>query len=305
MGNLLGLADLWEQEPFMAIIHAFCDESGKHHADAIVSFVALCTPLSRAKTFSDAWEGLLRRHRIKDGFHMVDAIRPGKPLGNIPAQSIEERIEALKPFIDCISQHFEFGFAQGWEVAGWRSWSDLARQAMGSPDNPYYVNFTRGLLEIIKYIHHEDKLSIVCDDDLETAWLCFQHYRAARNIEKKIYRRTMALTFADDRHCLPIQAADMVALLIRHEARYRFFKEDYAFNKLFDYLAIKRTPPSMEFYVNWADRHQLKGISDYWEKDDEQGIPEVRQNDGTAVENVTQRDQGEVGSGESSKEAET
>lgn len=287
----------------MAIIHAFCDESGKHHADPIISFVALCAPLARAKQFTDAWEGILRHYHM-DSLHMVDAIRPGKRMGNIPTQSMTERMEALKPFADCINQHLEFGLMITWEVAGWREWSELTRRSLGDANNPYYMNFLRGLLEIVKYIRHDDRLSIVCDDDLETAWLCYQHYRAAREKMPKIYRRTMAITFADDRHCPAVQAADMVALLVRHEARYRFFKQDYEFRDLFDYLATLRAPPSMQWYVNWGDKKQLKGVSDTLDDIYDKRIPEVRQNDGAATESSTQRDQSETGSGKRGKKAE-
>lgn len=196
---------------------------------------------------------------------MVSAIRPSQRLGNIPPQSIAERIEILKPFADCINENLDFGVIAAWEVCGFDAWSEATKQALGNPQDPYYPCFSRGVLHLVKILKPADRINLICDDDEETAWLCYGHYRALRRAEKRVKRKTISLTFGDDRHLPALQAADMVALLTRLEAIYRFYKQDFDFSPLFDYLVTRRAPPSAQWYSCFAPRARLKTVSDAWE----------------------------------------
>jgi hypothetical protein len=90
-------------------------------------------------------------------------------------QPIEERIDALIPFADCINEHFDVGLLQALDVKGFNKLTDEAKKGLGSPDDPYYLAFARGLLEIAGYVQGEDKISLICDDDIQTAWDCYRH----------------------------------------------------------------------------------------------------------------------------------
>ena len=70
-------------------------------------------------------------------------------------------------------------------------------------------------MEIVDYVHEDDRISLICGDDPETAWDCYRHYRGVRQAHAEIRRRTVALSFSDDKHFPGLQAADMVAFLSR------------------------------------------------------------------------------------------
>ena len=65
----------------MACFTLFFDESGKSHTHPVTSLTGVCAPTSRIGQFEGAWRALLRHYELKS-FHMVDAIRSGKPWVN-------------------------------------------------------------------------------------------------------------------------------------------------------------------------------------------------------------------------------
>jgi hypothetical protein len=70
-----------------------------------------------------------------------------------------------------------------------------------------------GFLALNDNVHADDKISIVCDHDLETAWDCFRHYNGIRRAHDLIRKQTISLSFADDEYFPALQAADMIAYL--------------------------------------------------------------------------------------------
>jgi hypothetical protein len=258
--NPVGIAD---QEPcFVAYFTLYFDESGKSHTHPATSLTGVCTPNSRIGQFEDAWRGLLRSYGLKS-FHMVDAIRPGKPLGNVPSQSWPERFEILKPFADCINKNLEIGILQAWDVSGFTQMSQQnAAGLIGSPTDPYYVSFTRGLLELLDYIQYEDRLCIVCDEDPETAVTCYAHYRAVKDSWKQARKQAVSISFANDFYFPALQAADMVAGLARLEANRQFFGEDYEARELLDYLIAERAKPTMTWKKMFADKEKALSLAE-------------------------------------------
>ena len=131
---------------------------------------------------------------------------------------------------------------QAYDVSGFQSLSKNVRAALGSPTDPYFVGFARGILELVHYVLQYDKIRIVCDHDLETSWDCYKHYNGVRRAHDLIRRQTVSLSFADDEYFPALQAADMLAYLARLEARRQFYGTKYSYKPLLDYLVDKRTP---------------------------------------------------------------
>jgi uncharacterized protein DUF3800 len=207
----LGFLSSLKRKPFMAILYAYFDESGKKGDHPVVTFTGVCVSQVRLEKFDDAWNALLRQYGIKS-LHLAKAARLKEACGpRMPRhQTFKERIDALIPFADCINEHLEIGLVQAIDVKGFRSLQAEAESGMGSPDDPYYLAFTRGLLEIVKYVHGDDRISLVCDDDSETAWSCYAHYRAIRKNHEETRIKTVSLSFANDEAFPALQAADMV-----------------------------------------------------------------------------------------------
>lgn len=254
-----------ERQPFMAIFAAYFDESGKHKEHPVVTFSGVCASTPKVQRFEEEWESLLRRYGLKS-LHMVRALRPSVKLSDqIPRQSVDERIEALKPFVDCVNDYLEIGIMQAWDVKGFFALPKNARAKLGNPDDPYYTAFIRGVIELVDYVQEDDRISLICDDDMETAWDCYRHYRGIRRVHESIRKKTVSLTFADDRYFPALQAADMASFLIRLEAKRQFYGIPHSFVSLADYLTTGGKG-KMDWRVLFADEKMLKELADSMEK---------------------------------------
>src|SRR5882762_5798103 len=98
MHHVLGFLSSLERHPLMAIVKFFCDESGKHQDHPVVTFCGVAASQPRLQQFDDAWNTLLRQSGLLD-LHMKRASGYTIKLSEkITAQTVDERIEALKPF---------------------------------------------------------------------------------------------------------------------------------------------------------------------------------------------------------------
>jgi hypothetical protein len=251
----------------MAIFHMYCDESGKKGDHPVVTFSGVCLPHSKLAGFDTAWNQLLRQYGITS-LHMAKVSRLSKGFGpKMPRhQTHDERMDALIPFGDCINSHFEIGLLQACEVAGFNLLTAKQKKGLGSPNDPYYIAFSRGMLEAVDYIHANDRLSLVCDDDAETAWLCYQHYRGVRRAYSKVRTKTISLSFADDEYFPALQAADMVAFLSRLEAKRRFFSDDYIWVRLFNHIVKRRGAGGTTWMSMFANKEKMISLGMALEK---------------------------------------
>jgi hypothetical protein len=246
----------------MGILSAYFDESGKSGDHPVVTFGGVCGSRARVSHFTDNWEGLLRWYQL-DELHMKRAGNPSFALSNkIPPHTLPERIAALKPFADCINESLEVGLLQAWDVEGFKNLSQRAKRGLGDPRDPYYTAFARALLELEHYVQDGDYLSLVCDDDAQTSWECYQHYRAIRIVHEDIKRKTVSLAFADSKAFPALQAADMVSWLARREARLKFYGDDFPMHELLEYLIEPKRPGKMQWMQMFADKPTIKGLSD-------------------------------------------
>jgi hypothetical protein len=252
----------------MAIMYAYFDESGKKSDHPVVTLSGVCLSQEKLQRFDDAWNTLLRQYGLP-WLHMVKAAKLGvkvcEKMHN--KQTASERTDALIPFADCINEHFEYGFLQAMDVHGFASMSKKAKYGLGDTCDPYYMAFTRAVLELLEYLQSDDRLSLICDDDMETAPSCYMHYRALRRVHPAAREKTVCLSFADDKYFPALQAADMVAYLSRLEARSRFYPGDrYSFRRLFSHLTKQRGVGFITWKMMFADKAMLKLLSEKLEK---------------------------------------
>ncbi len=247
----------------MAIIQMYCDESVKKGDHSVVTLSGLCIPTFALEEFDNAWNRLLRQYEIPY-LHMAKASRLVERCGpRMPRhQEACERTDALRPFADCINKHLEWGLMIALDTAGFNFLSDTKKKGLGSLDNPYYLAFMRATLDIAKRIQDDDHLSIVCDDDEETALRCHDHYRWVRKVNPVFRRKTVAISFANDEHFPALQAADMVAFLSRLEGRRRFFREYYHFVALFNHLIKKQGLEKTVWLSAFAPYKKLKELAE-------------------------------------------
>ncbi len=251
----------------MAIFQCYFDESGKFKDHEVISFCGLCSPISRVQQFEEEWKRLLRSCEL-ESLTMKRALRRTRRLSPyIDKQSAEERSETLKPFALCIRKHFEIGVAIAVDVQAYERLSAIAKRKVGGSDDPFYFAFFCGIMAPTKRIREEDKISIICDDDEETALPCYKAYRRAKKVEPILRNRLVALTFANDDDFVPLQAADMFSSLVRLEARKQFKCEYYEYVSLFHALTYPGpVPDGIKWVKGFFDKEKLESVGHGLEK---------------------------------------
>lgn len=243
----------------MAIVHGYFDESGKHRDHPVVAFAGLCASESRIQEFNDEWQSLLRLCGLSS-LHMVKAMKRDKFSPNIPARTPKERIDALKPFADCINKYLELGLMQVLDVKGFETLTKNARAELGNHEDPYFVAFLRGAAALVDFTHADDKVSMICDDDEGTALDAYRHYRSLRKFPL-IHKKLVSISFADDKYFPALQAADMLVYLARLKAKQLWYGDRHDYGALLDYMCLRPGGP-MRWETMFADEKRLKQLSD-------------------------------------------
>lgn len=230
-----------------------------------MTFSGVCVLQPKLQKFEDAWSGLLLDYKL-ESLHMARASRLSEKHGpEMPrGQTADQRMDALLPFADCINKYLDVGLIQAWDVKGFSALSKDARYKLGSPDDPYYLAFARGLIALRDHVQPDDYIQLFCDDDRETAWDCYRHYRGIGHADPAIFKKVVSLTFADDQHFPALQAADMVAFLSRLEAKSRFYGDHYDFRRLFNYLTTSKK--HMQWLEMFADEATIRSLSESLKK---------------------------------------
>ena len=120
------------------------------------------------------------------------------------------------------------------------------------------------MLEIIGFINKGDKLTLICDDDEETATNFFRLYRVIKNRWPPAKQTLAAISFADDKVLFGLQASDCVAALIRMEAGRALLGAKYRYRQL--YKALIKQPERHEriwqVSIGIGDRNNLQRLAE-------------------------------------------
>lgn len=264
----------------MAVIYFYCDESGKYKKNPSITVTGVGATKPHLESFSSEWEVLLRAYGIGDELHMSRVMDLSQACGpKMPAnQTIDERIDALLPFADCINDHLEVGLVQAWDVKGYNNLSLDAKRQLGGSHDPYQLAFIRGVMAIGDYAGDGDMVSITADDDELTAWDTYVHYRAIQKARPELSKKLAALTFAKSQYFKPLQAADMAAFLVRRQAGEEFYSRPNEFKRLLDYLTAGPRAGShgiMNWYKQFAPEEKLVDLGNAVMDDNEPRIPKI------------------------------
>jgi hypothetical protein len=159
-----------------------------------------------------------------------------------------------------MNRHMELGLIQAWDVKGFFALDETVRKSLGDVNDPYYLAFVRGLTELADYVHGDDRIALVCDDDESTAWQCYEHYRGVKRALPDIRKKAVSLAFANSHTFPALQAADMIAYLARMEAKSRFYGDRYDLRELFEYITAKQDPGKMMWKEMFANEKTIRGF---------------------------------------------
>lgn len=243
-------------------VSTFCDASGKLSDHKVVCFGGVAAYNERYAPFVNEWDRLLVRNGIRV-LSAKTAFNASRPLSDRNKRlGLENRIEDLAPFINCIRKHLQVVTGVAIDVQAFKKLPTNFFEVYG--DNPEYAAFARSLLKIVDFAGR-DKIVFICDDDEEVAPLFYKLYRRIRKILSRARHGLVALTFADDRYVYGVQAADLVAGLIRLEAARKWFDADYDYGALFD--ALTKRPENFEpnlwdISIAFGDEATLTALAD-------------------------------------------
>ena len=156
--------------------------------------------------------------------------------------------------------HFVTGVAV--DVAAFKSLPPHYFKILGN--YPEFTSFLRAIIDVIDVIPTQDKIQIICDDEEQMGVPFFKLYRQVKREWPDARERLTAITFADDRFVLGLQAADLVASLMRQEANKRFFGARYEYEPLFEALSARpdaQTEHILDLRIAFAGSEQLMGIA--------------------------------------------
>jgi len=242
----------------MVTVSAFMDESGKF-SDSEVIAISAVIGLNRAHMdgFAPEW-GFWLKHNGLEFLKTTEALKLHRPLSpRVPACEVQQRIDALLPFVLCIRKHLQMVTGIAIDVAEYASLPEQFRNIWGN--DPIYTAFARVILEIIKECPDDGRILLYCDDEEQTALPFYQLYRKIKNQYTDARSKLRGITFADDELQFGLQATDLVSSLVRQEALFRFRNKPYAFQPLFE--ALEAQPVVGEAIIRcavaWCDREQL------------------------------------------------
>ncbi len=248
----------------MAIIASYWDESGKFEDQEIVAFCGFCLSASNVKRFEDKWRELLRRNDLS-ALKAHTALSERRALSSkIPAQTVEERIEVLKPFADCITEGFELGVAIAVKVEAFRRTAQHIKKKIAGGEDPFYFAFMLAITSLLNYRKSDEKMAVLFDDDEKTAKHCLTLYRKMK-LENAQYRKALtSITFAEDETYLGLQAADLLSSLTRLHSDFELSGTPYRYEPLLRYLAEDRGTRSIQWKRGCIGEQKMAKIELGW-----------------------------------------
>ena len=215
-------------------VSGFIDESGKADTSKVISIGCVASYNNHFDDFVQGWGRLLALNGLKE-FHANKAFQHYKPLSKrVDAIGVQSRIDALMPFVLCIRKHLQFAAGCVVDVRAFKKLPKMFFKGYG--EDPCYMAFVRTVLYMCDYMPDRDKAVLVCDEDEKTTLPLYLHYRKIKKELPDVRQKLKAISFCESEHLFGIQAADLVASLVRLDGQRRLAREHYDFRALFDAL---------------------------------------------------------------------
>ena len=191
----------------MAIHNAYFDESGKFQKQNVVSFCGLVSLPEDWKKFDVSWKALLRKH----GISFLHLSKSGLS------------IDALREFINCVTEHIELGIAVAVDSTALRS--NPRNQILDVKGDPYRFAFMNAIGNALGHVGTtQDQICIMCDEEQEYFIKCFKLLATFKGFDPVLAHQIVGFCSGDDKAYPPLQAADLLSGIVRQEADARFLQ---------------------------------------------------------------------------------
>ena len=256
----------------LTTIAACFDESGKSSDHHIVSIGCVAGYVERFDgDFGREWNVLLTRYGIKV-LSGKDALNHKRPLSQKnPCLGVGARTEALGSFIACIRKNLQVITGLATDVQAFKKLPAHFFQIFGN--NPSYMTFVRTAMHVMEFCPDRSKVTMICDDDEETAIPFYGLYRRLKKVWPDARRKLGGIAFVDDRYLFGVQASDLVASLMRYEAAEKINGTRYDYKPLYNSLIAEPTKYEPWLYnisIAIADKQKMlqtaEDMRDHYEK---------------------------------------
>jgi hypothetical protein len=284
----------------LTTVAACFDESGKFKDHKVVSMGCVAGYVERFDgDFGREWDTLLKRYGIKV-LSAKDALNDQRPLSQkTPCLGIEARTEALCSFVACIRKYLQVITGLATDVEAFKTLPSHFFQIFGK--NPSYMTFVRTAMHVTEFCPDRSKITMICDDDEETALPFYGLYRRLKKVWPDARRKFGGIAFVDDRYLFGVQASDLVASLMRYEAAETINRTRYDYKPLYDALIAHPTKYEPWLYnvsVAIADKRKMlqtaEDMRDHYEQmvrenaEEQERTRELRLRNATARKGLTQ-----------------
>jgi hypothetical protein len=219
------------------VFSGFIDESGKFKDHRIICLGCVASFNQHVDEFAREWGRLLALNGMRS-FHANKALKHHVPLGTKTAAiGLKARIDSLLPFIHCIRMYLAVAVGCWIDVKAFKSLPSHFFQVFGH--DPAYMAFVRTILILSDFTPDRDGTVLVCDEDEETALAFYRLYRRVKKVVPEIKRKLAAISFGDDDAIFAVQAADLVASMVRLDALSRRDKKKHQYRPLFEALTAQ------------------------------------------------------------------
>ena len=211
-------------------VAAFMDESGKFRDKDVISLGCVAAMQDQFKPFSHDWWSLLKKNGIKE-FHAKKLLNPAQALSEKnPDVGLDNRIRDLLPFIGCIRKHLQVVTGIAVDVRAFQNLPQHFYRYYGK--NPALMSFASVLMHVLNFVPSRDKIVVTFDEDEETALPLYDIYKRIKRKWPKAKEHLAAISFADDEALYGLQAADLIASIVRLEFDWKWNKAEYDYSAL-------------------------------------------------------------------------
>lgn len=223
-------------------MNSFFDESGKFKDHRVICFGGVASFAEHFDQFGHHWETLLNLNGL-EMLSAKDVLNANRPLSKKnPDVGVEKRIRALLPFIQCVRKELLVVTGVAISVPAFKRLPSHFYKFFGT--DPIYMAFARAMLHVVSFTPKNDKVSFICDDEESVALDFYRLYRRIKKVWPNARKKLAGISFVDDRYLFGLQAADLIAAIMRHEAGRKWHHKAYDYEAL--YSAIIQEPERHE-----------------------------------------------------------
>ena len=230
--------------PQVALLHGYFDESGKWADKDTISFCGWISEANRWELFAKEWSGLLDELGLPC-LHTSDFVHPGRRAENGWSFRQEDIEPTLLRFCAIVKEYAITGCGIGVDTKHFRTMKQSFRAKI---KNPHFVAFKilmNSVLGEVKSVQwmfpvHDWRCGIICDQDPGTSEHCLRHFNRLRQFDPVARKLLNGICFADATGAIPLQAADLLAYVLRTEIERRRTKDYASPSVLFRDLSFKR-----------------------------------------------------------------